>query len=94
MPTTVRLHVRVNPRARSNALRRRVDGSLTARVSAPPINGRANRAVIDLLAKTLDLPRHAVSIEGGTRGRDNQIVVTTDNPSAVQAAVYRLEAAG
>lgn len=94
MPTTVRLHVRVNPRARSNALRRRVDGSLTARVSAPPINGRANRALIDLLAKSLDLPRRDVRIERGTRGRDKRIAVSTDDPTALQVAVNRLEAAG
>ena len=94
MPATVRLLVRATPRARSRALRRRADGSLTARVTAPPIDGRANRALIDLLAEALDLPRRDISIERGIRGRDKRVLVTTDDPSAVEAAVHSLEAAG
>lgn len=49
---------------------------------------------MDLLAKSLDLPRRAISIERGKRARDKRIAVTTDNPTAVQAAVDRLQAAG
>lgn len=94
MPTTIRLRVRATPRARSAALQRRADGSLAARITAPPTDGRANRALIDLLAETLDLPRRDISIERGTRARDKRIAVMTDDPSAVQAAVNRLEAAG
>lgn len=94
MPTTIRLRVRATPRARSTVVKRRADGSLAARIAAPPSDGRANRALIDLLAKTLDLPRCAISIERGTRARDKRIAVTTDNPNAVHAAVNRLQAAG
>ncbi len=94
MPAAIRLRVRATPQARSETLQRRIDGSLAARITAPPIDGRANRALIDLLAKALYLPRRDVSIEGGTRGRDKRVVVTTDKPSAVRAAVHRLEAAG
>ena len=94
MPTTVRLRVRATPRARSTVLKRRTDGSLAARIAAPPSDGRANRALIDLLAKTLDLPRRAISIERGTRAHHKRIAVTTDSPSKVQAAVNRLQAAG
>lgn len=94
MPTTIRLRVRATPRARSTALRRRSDGSLTARITAPPTDGRANRALIDLLAETLGLPRRDISIERGTRANDKRIAVTTDDPSALYAAVNRLEAAG
>lgn len=94
MPTTLRLRVRATPRAQSTVLRRRADGSLGARIAAPPSDGRANRVLMDLLAKSLDLPRRAISIERGKRARDKRIAVTTDNPTAVQAAVGRLQAAG
>lgn len=94
MPTTVRLRVRVTPRARSTDLRRRADGSLAARVTAPPTDGRANRALIGLLAEIVDLPRREISIERGRRDRDRQFAVTTDGPSALQAAVNCLEATG
>lgn len=88
MPTTSRLRVRATPRARSATLQRRADGSLAARITAPPTDGRANRALIDLLADTLDSPRGHISIERGKR-----VAVVTDNPLAVQATVNRLEAA-
>ncbi|MCY3747779.1 MAG: DUF167 domain-containing protein [Chloroflexi bacterium] len=94
MPTTIRLCVRATPRAQSTDLRRLPDGSLAARVAAPRLDGRTNRALIDLLAETLDLRRRDVSIEGGTYARDKRIAVTTDNPSAVQAAISRLGAPG
>ncbi len=92
MPTTIHLRVRATPRARSTALRRRADGSLTARITAPPTEGRANRALIDLLAEALGLRRRDISIERGARARDKRVAVTTEDPSAVLAAVNRLDA--
>lgn len=94
MPTTIRLRVRVAPRARSTNLLRRADGSLAARVTAPPTDGHANRALVGLLAEFLDLPRRDISIERGTRTRDKRIAVITDDPAALQAAVNRLGATG
>ena len=92
MPATTRLCVRATTRSRSTDLRRRADGSLAAGVSAPPTDGRANRALIGLLAEILDLPRRVFSIEGGKHARDKRIAVTTDDPFALQAAANRLEA--
>ena len=92
MPATTRLRVRGTTRSRSTDLRRRADRSLAARVSAPPTDGSANRALIGLLAKILDLPRREFSIEGGNHTRSKRIAVTTDNPVGPQAAVNRLEA--
>ena len=92
MPATTRVRVRATTRSRSTDLRRRADGSLAARVSAPPTDGRANRALIGLLAEILDLPRRDFSIEGGKHARDKRIAVTTDDPVALHAAANRLEA--
>jgi uncharacterized protein YggU (UPF0235/DUF167 family) len=44
------------------------------------------------LAKFLDVRRGDISIERGERGRDKEIAVATIDPSAVLAAVARLEA--
>jgi uncharacterized protein (TIGR00251 family) len=70
----VRLAVRLTPRGGRDA----VDGwavdaegrrLLKARVSAPPVEGEANAALIRLIAKTLGLPRSAVSIASGDGAR-------------------------
>ena len=45
------------------------------RVTAPPVDGEANDAVIRALAAALDLPRSAVQIVGGASGRNKTVEV-------------------
>jgi uncharacterized protein len=69
------LHVRVVPRARSNALTRDAAGTLRARLMAPPVEGAANRALVDLLARHLGVKRGDLEIVQGRRSRDKLVVV-------------------
>jgi uncharacterized protein (TIGR00251 family) len=68
------LDVRVQPRAKRNALEVR-DGRLLARVSAPPADGKANAAVCALIAKQLGLPKRAVQLERGATSREKVVSV-------------------
>ena len=68
-----RLNVRVTPRASKNAVEGFREGALIIRVTAPPVDSAANDAVIDVLAKTLDIPRRQVTITRGSTGR-NKVV--------------------
>jgi hypothetical protein len=64
-----RITVTVSPGAeRSELLGRHGDG-WRARVAAPPERGRANAALCALLGEALGLPRSAVRVVGGARGR-------------------------
>jgi uncharacterized protein (TIGR00251 family) len=45
------------------------------RVDAPPESGKANRAVIELLARTFEIPRNRVTIVAGLASRDKVVVV-------------------
>lgn len=59
--------VKVVPRASQNRLEPQPDGTFVARVTAPPVEGEANRAVIRLLAEHLDVPPSRIElISGGT----------------------------
>jgi uncharacterized protein YggU (UPF0235/DUF167 family) len=49
---------------------------LRVRVTAPPEDGRANAAVLALLAKALRLPRSALAIERGAASRDKLVRIT------------------
>jgi uncharacterized protein YggU (UPF0235/DUF167 family) len=60
------------------------------RVATPPEDGRANDAVLDLLARTLDLSRRDVHLTTGASSRDK--VVVLDGVSG-EVADARLEAA-
>jgi uncharacterized protein (TIGR00251 family) len=70
------LHVRVQPRAaRAGIAGWRPDGALGVRVTAAPVDGRANAAVGALLAAALGVRTSAVEIVRGTTGRDKYVRV-------------------
>ena len=70
-----RLRVRVQPRAASDTIAGWELGVLRVRVTAPPVEGAANQALIALLARALGVPRAAVSIVRGDRSRDKLVAV-------------------
>lgn len=78
------LKLRVKPGAKRNALLGRHGEALKLSVTAPPDKGKANRAVIELLAEALDLPASAIEIVGGAGSRDKTVRIEGD-PAAVAA---------
>jgi uncharacterized protein len=70
-----RVAVRVQPRARRNEIAGERDGALLVRVTAPPVEGRANDAVRRLLAKRLGVPAGRVSVVRGESSRDKVIEI-------------------
>jgi len=59
------LPVKVVPGASRSAIVGVLDGALKVAVSVPPEKGKANKALILLLAEALDLPRQDISVEHG-----------------------------
>jgi uncharacterized protein (TIGR00251 family) len=78
--------IRVTPRASANAVAGERDGVLLVRVTAPPVEGRANDAVVALLARALGTPRGTVQVVGGASARTKRISV----PRSADAALGRL----
>jgi uncharacterized protein (TIGR00251 family) len=72
-----RLAVRVQPGARRDALLGRLEtGAWKLAVSAPPEDGRANDAVVELLARLLGVKRRQVTVARGQASRSKQIEIT------------------
>ena len=69
------LKVRVQPKASKNLVESYVGDTFRLRVTAPPENGKANAAVIALLAAALDINRSRLTIIKGTRSRDKIVGV-------------------
>ena len=67
---TTRLKLRVSPGARRPGIAGRYGDAWKIRVAEPPEDGRANEAVLRLLAETLAVPRTDISLVSGHAARD------------------------
>jgi len=71
--TTLNLHVQ--PRARETEVSGWHGEAIKVRLSAPPVDGAANQALIDFLAQRLGVPRAAVQIVAGHRSRRKRVTI-------------------
>ncbi len=85
MPTGLRIGVRLIPRADRTSIDGVVSGRLRVRVTAAPVDGSANDALVRLLAAELGLSRRSVRIVTGQRSRDKVVEVLGVGPDAVRA---------
>ena len=69
------INVRVIPRSSRNALEWEQD-VLKARLTAPPVDGAANTALIALLAERLAIPRRMITIVRGATSRQKTVEIT------------------
>jgi uncharacterized protein len=67
------LEVRVQPRAARTGFDGRQGTRVRVRLQAPPVDGRANAALVEFLAATFGVPRARVLIEHGLAGRDKRV---------------------
>ncbi len=76
MDNPITFAVRVTPRARQNKVQPQADGSLKVYVTAPPEDGRANEAVVEVIAQWLGVKRRQVEIVRGATSRNKVVRVT------------------
>ncbi len=69
------LHVNVMPNAKRTEVDGLHDGALRVRLAAPPIEGRANDALIAWLAKSLGVPKRDVELLRGESSRRKQVAI-------------------
>jgi len=67
--------IRVQPRARKNAIVGERGDALKLALTAPPVEGRANEACIEFLAEFLKVPRSSITIAAGQSSRNKVIRV-------------------
>lgn len=75
-------------RTEVSGLRVAADGAvaLAVKVTAPPDKGKANKAVIEVIAKAAAVPKSAVQLLSGETDR-NKTLLITGNPAAIQALI-------
>jgi uncharacterized protein len=77
--------VRVQPKASRDAIVGEMEGALKIRLTAPPVEDRANEALRRFLAARLKIPFSAVRIAGGEKSRIKRVEIQGVTPGQVHA---------
>jgi uncharacterized protein (TIGR00251 family) len=80
--------VKVQPRAKKNAIVGELGDALKIALTAPPVEGRANAACIEFLANVLKVSRSSVTIASGESSRRKVIRVTGLSAAEVQSRLF------
>jgi uncharacterized protein (TIGR00251 family) len=94
METATRLRLRVSPGATRSAVVGRHGEAWKVRVAAPPEGGRANDAVVRLLAETLSVSPDAVRLVSGHGARDKIVELAGLGPSQIERRLSSAAGAG
>jgi uncharacterized protein (TIGR00251 family) len=76
--------VRVIPRAKKTEFAGTRDGALLIRVSAPPVDGAANDAVIEFLARHLNIPQRRIRLVSGATSRQKRFEIDGVTPEQIR----------
>ena len=74
----MKLQVKVKPNARTSSLDQAADGSWTASLKSPPVDGKANAELIGLVAARFGVRKSAVRIAAGATGRMKLVAIDED----------------
>jgi uncharacterized protein (TIGR00251 family) len=77
------LEVQVQPRSSRNQVVGEQDGRLKIKLTAPPVEGEANQALINFLAHLLELPRRNIKLLKGESSRHKLIEISGLNAEAL-----------
>ncbi len=83
---SVRVAIRVQPGAKKDAVLGKQADAWKISVRAPAVEGKANRACVEFLAKLLDVRRSSVALIKGERNRDKVFEINSRTSDQVEAA--------
>lgn len=84
MSEAAEIRVRLRPRGGRDELIGMRDGVVQARVSAPPVDGKANKALCRLIAKSAGVAPSKVSVVRGEKSRDKVVRVESLDDAALR----------
>ena len=82
------LRIKVQPRASKDEIAEILGNSLKIRITAPPVDGKANQHLLDYLAKLFKVTKSKVILLSGETGREKRVSI--DNPQQLPDIIKRL----
>jgi uncharacterized protein len=70
--------VKVKPNSKKQSIEESTDGSLTVHLKSPPVDGKANKELIDLLAEKFNVSKSQIRIKSGVSSRNKLIEIDTE----------------
>ncbi|HEY9633696.1 MAG TPA: DUF167 domain-containing protein [Coleofasciculaceae cyanobacterium] len=70
--------VKVKPNSKKQSIEEFTDGSLTVHLKSPPVDGKANKELIELLAEKFNVPKSQIRIKSGLSSRNKLIEIGTE----------------
>ncbi len=84
MEESALLRVRLTPKGGRNEVIRREGDVLHVRVAAPPVDGAANRALIELLSDVLKVPKSRIAFHSGETSREKTLRIAGLDAAALE----------
>jgi TIGR00251 family protein len=72
----VKLHLFIQPKSSKNEIVGIHDGKLKIKITAPPVDGKANAELVEFLSDILDIPKRQIEITKGDTGRNKTVIIT------------------
>ena len=74
------VRIKISPNASKNEIIRNDDGSVKIKITAQPIEGKANKALVEFLSKEFKIPKTSIEILKGDTSKEKTILFrTTDD---------------
>ncbi|MBI1912976.1 MAG: YggU family protein [Deltaproteobacteria bacterium] len=80
------IRLRLQPRSSRNLIDGVQGDALKVRLTAPPVEGEANKALIEFLSDVLGVKKSALSLEAGHKSRDKRVKVDGMTPEDIEKA--------
>ncbi|MFA7654440.1 MAG: DUF167 domain-containing protein [Candidatus Magasanikbacteria bacterium] len=71
----MKIIIKVIPRSSKNELKQLADGSYKAKLTAPPVDGKANEALIEILAEYFNIPKSKIKIARGLTSKNKTVKI-------------------
>ena len=78
------INLKISPNASKNEIIKTDDGIFKIKITAQPVDGKANKALIEFLSKNLKVPKTSIEILKGHSGKEKTLLVRSKDIGVVE----------
>lgn len=78
------INLKISPNASKNEIIKTDDGLLKIKITAQPVDGKANKALIEFLSKSLKVPKTSIEILKGHTGKEKTLLIHSKNIEVIE----------